>query len=79
MSAQVRRDGVWEIRTWDEHPEAEHRRLTKCPLCGQKFEWHSDRPKHFFDEHGPEDAGLSPLSDDHDGQSSLGRFGSDTE
>ena len=38
-------------------------RLVSCPLCGKDFEDHEPRWLHFLDEHGPEDAGLSPLGE----------------
>jgi len=79
MSASVERDGVWEIRTWDEHPGIEAKRLVRCPLCPYRFAEGESRADHFFEEHGPEDAGLSALSADHDGQCSLASFGGGEE
>lgn len=77
MSAQVRQEGVWEIRTWDAHNGVEQKRLLRCPLCEHRFAHGEDRSEHFASVHGPEDAGLTPLSSDHDGQSSLSSFGGD--
>jgi ribosomal protein S27AE len=34
-------------------------KLTECPACGHAFGEHEARWKHFLDEHGPEDLGLS--------------------
>lgn len=79
MSAEVRRQGNWEIRTWDEHSGVEQKRLVVCPLCSYPFESDESRANHFLEEHGPEDVGLEPLSKDHDGQSSLSSFGGDEE
>lgn len=77
MSIQVRQDGIWEIRTWDAHNGVKQKRLLRCPICNYRFSRGEDRADHFASEHGPEDAGLSPLTDDHDGQSSLSSFGGD--
>jgi len=44
-------------------------RLVTCPFCGHKFADWEPRWKHFLDEHGPEDAGLTPegeINPDHD-------------
>jgi hypothetical protein len=37
--------------------------LTECPFCGYEFADHEDRGEHFAEQHGPEDAGLSPLGE----------------
>lgn len=79
MSAHVRRQGNWEIRTWDDHNGAIQKRLLTCPLCEHRFGRMESRSLHFAEEHGPEDAGLSPLSADYDGQSSLASFGGDDD
>lgn len=38
-------------------------KLTVCPYCGHVFADHEPRWKHFLDNHGPEDAGLSPAGE----------------
>lgn len=40
-----------------------HRKLimTKCPACGADLTEEKRTSSHFFDEHLPEDFGLSPL------------------
>lgn len=79
MSAQVRQEGIWEIRTWDAHDGVEAKRLLRCPLCNYQFNHNENRADHFASEHGPEDVGLTPLSADYDGQSSISSFGGDVE
>lgn len=73
--SEVRRDGVWRIRSFEDDTLPEDRRLAECPLCGHEFAVQEHRWKHFLTEHGPEDVGLEPLSHDHDGQSSLSSYG----
>lgn len=41
-------------------------KLTACPLCGHEFGHMEPRWKHLLDEHGPEDAGLSPVGEQGD-------------
>jgi hypothetical protein len=36
-------------------------RIVECPLCGHEFSPREPRWEHFFDDHTPEDAGLTPL------------------
>lgn len=38
-------------------------RLTALPLCSHDFEENEPRWKHVLDEHGPEDAGQSPMDE----------------
>lgn len=54
--------GVLELITY-EGRGCVRTRLTGCPLCGQAFDDHEPRWKHFLDEHEPEDAGLSPVGE----------------
>lgn len=37
--------------------------LTACPFCGYEFSHNEHRCKHYFEEHTPEDAGLSPIGE----------------
>lgn len=47
-------------------------RLVECPLCGHEFSHREPRWRHFFEDHGPEDAGLAPLGTiQHDPEGSL--------
>lgn len=46
-------------------------RMTGCPLCGYEFGHMEPRWKHILDEHGPEDAGLSPIGVQCDDDGSL--------
>ncbi|UWG46517.1 hypothetical protein HSRCO_0215 [Halanaeroarchaeum sp. HSR-CO] len=58
MSADKTRRGSIEIATYERSEK--HFRLIACPFCGHEFDAFEQRWVHFLDEHGPEDAGLSP-------------------
>lgn len=61
MSAEVTIQGALEVRTYGRSQKAI--RLISCPFCGNEFDSHEPRWKHFLNEHGPEDAGLSPIGE----------------
>lgn len=61
MSAEVSVRGSIEVRTYGRSKQVI--RLVSCPFCGYAFGHNEHRWKHFFDDHGPEDAGLSPLNE----------------
>ncbi|MFB6114381.1 MAG: hypothetical protein ABEJ58_09825 [Halodesulfurarchaeum sp.] len=38
-------------------------RLVQCPFCGHDFDDQEPPWLHFLENHGPEDAGLSPIGE----------------
>lgn len=53
--------GVLEIKEYGRSKRV--CKLVACPFCTHEFEENEARWKHFLDEHGPEDAGLSPIGE----------------
>jgi len=39
----------------------ERLQMTECPVCGADLRGYIKTSRHFYNEHGPEDFGLSPL------------------